>query len=362
MTSVCFRWSLDKFSSREGKCVSEVFSAGPWQWNLIVFPRGNVRVRDYLSFYVAAVKATPDPNQPNANRYSDVRHVKITFFLDKPGQQKAHKMEEPARVIGIDGVPDWGIHSFMGLDKLQDYVFGDDKLVLGVEISICPFCLSDEHKPIEPPPYSSHYLSLVNSDEFSDVSFVFPRDTAGTARQASPSTAATGPMTQDRQASQPQQTVLYGHKNILCAVSPYFRAMFTGPFAESGERQITITDCEPGIFMILMEHLYTGATARLGSLCLEQLKTLAQVSDMYGVSALHSSCNRQIESMLNAENAIQILLYAIESAPEMISNVTDWAKYHWSLIRKSPSLSEALSCGNVELMNRLLDIAQSAAK
>lgn len=48
------------------------------------------------------------------------------------------------------------------------------------------------------------------------------------------------------------------HKIILCASSPYFRAMFTNELAESKQTEITLRDIDENAMEILIEFCYTS--------------------------------------------------------------------------------------------------------
>ena len=48
------------------------------------------------------------------------------------------------------------------------------------------------------------------------------------------------------------------HKIILCASSPYFRAMFTNELAESKQNEITLRDIDENAMEILIDFCYTS--------------------------------------------------------------------------------------------------------
>jgi kelch-like protein 20 len=48
------------------------------------------------------------------------------------------------------------------------------------------------------------------------------------------------------------------HKIILCASSPYFKAMFTNELAESKQAEITIKDIDENAMEILIDFCYTS--------------------------------------------------------------------------------------------------------
>lgn len=48
------------------------------------------------------------------------------------------------------------------------------------------------------------------------------------------------------------------HKIILCASSPYFRAMFTNELAESKQSEVTLRDIDENAMEILVDFCYTS--------------------------------------------------------------------------------------------------------
>ncbi|POM70854.1 hypothetical protein PHPALM_12654, partial [Phytophthora palmivora] len=52
--------------------------------------------------------------------------------------------------------------------------------------------------------------------------------------------------------------VVYAHKLILSALSERFRGMFSSGFREARESQIVVPDVRYGVFLLLLEYLYTG--------------------------------------------------------------------------------------------------------
>jgi hypothetical protein len=295
-----------------------------------------------MSIYITAV----EPETPPKNKYDEIRHVELTFFVDKPGKKKAYLHYENARVIGTKEIPDWGVHTFLKYESLQDYIFADGHLSLGVEVKVCPMC--DTKKAEKTPVNAGHSLqfqSLLNNSLFSDISFTF--GTTNTGDTAGPCPTL-------------NSSVFYAHKAILCATSPYFNAMFTSDFAESREREIHVTACSPTIFGLILEFFYTGQIASLCSLEAEALIELSRTADLYGIDILLEQCHQELEEKLDADNALTMIEYAYHSSPELMDLIVEILQHRWTYIRHTPKLKSLLASGNVDIIDRLLDIAQRA--
>jgi len=52
-------------------------------------------------------------------------------------------------------------------------------------------------------------------------------------------------------------SIVFGHKNVLMAASPYFRAMFRN-FDESNRDLVNIRDLDSSVLELLVNYIYTG--------------------------------------------------------------------------------------------------------
>lgn len=52
-------------------------------------------------------------------------------------------------------------------------------------------------------------------------------------------------------------TIVFGHKNVLVAASPYFRAMFSA-FNESNKNLVNMREFNPDVLQLLVDYIYTG--------------------------------------------------------------------------------------------------------
>jgi len=52
-------------------------------------------------------------------------------------------------------------------------------------------------------------------------------------------------------------TIVFGHKNVLVAASPYFRAMFSA-FNESNKNLVNMREFNSDVLQLLVDYIYTG--------------------------------------------------------------------------------------------------------
>lgn len=52
-------------------------------------------------------------------------------------------------------------------------------------------------------------------------------------------------------------TIVFGHKNVLVAASPYFQAMFS-VFSESDKDLVKIKELDSNVLQLLIDYIYTG--------------------------------------------------------------------------------------------------------
>lgn len=97
-----------------------------------------------------------------------------------------------------------------------------------------------------------------------------------------------------------------GHKAILAARSPVFRAMFKHEMIEAKQNQVTITDVQPKVFAELLRFIYTDSVKDLDTMALE----LLQVADKYDLEKLKALCEKALLGGISEETAINMLITA----------------------------------------------------
>lgn len=104
---------------------------------------------------------------------------------------------------------------------------------------------------------------------------------------------------------------VFGHRAILSARSPRFRALLGSGMRESFEREITISDWSYAPFVMMLEYLYTGSVADLALSAAVELMTLADHNALDGLKAL---CETTLVNGMDADNVCALLITAHRSA------------------------------------------------
>ena len=101
---------------------------------------------------------------------------------------------------------------------------------------------------------------------------------------------------------------MYSSKALLIDRSEYFRAMFRSNMRESREKEVQVRGCSKGVFVLLLEYLYTGG--RLGEVYvgIDDALDLYVLADRYLENGLSRQCVGVLRRGLSHENAIEMLL------------------------------------------------------
>jgi hypothetical protein len=148
--------------------------------------------------------------------------------------------------------------------------------------------------------------ALLNSDDFKDVTFVFPKE--GNKR-------------------------IGAHKLILMARCPYFKAMFHSGLAESKQDTIILNEVTYSAFASLIEFLYTGATTT------NNPTVLFELAHQYNVESLKEYCQYEIVNSLPSVslNDVIKLLPVIEfyEAKDVLESCLELMAQHYMTVRDS---------------------------
>eukprot|EP01125_Pyxidicula_operculata_P015985 TRINITY_DN5460_c0_g1_i2.p1 TRINITY_DN5460_c0_g1~~TRINITY_DN5460_c0_g1_i2.p1 ORF type:complete len:565 (-),score=49.18 TRINITY_DN5460_c0_g1_i2:150-1844(-) len=110
------------------------------------------------------------------------------------------------------------------------------------------------------------------------------------------------------------------HKIILCGGSEYFRAMFKLKMAESSKSVIQIEDQQYEVFLSMLTVIYSNGKQIQSIINAENALDLFLVSNRYIVSSLQNECERYIKENLDVDNVCQIL--------ELASPLSDSLKFY----------------------------------
>jgi len=97
------------------------------------------------------------------------------------------------------------------------------------------------------------------------------------------------------------------HRLILSARSEYFDAMFHSCMKEDADKDVEIHDCEPEIFMRIIEFLYTDTPPEdIDEISMK----LLPYADQYLVTSLKNHCANSVKNNLSPGNIKEVLILA----------------------------------------------------
>ena len=95
---------------------------------------------------------------------------------------------------------------------------------------------------------------------------------------------------------------LPAHKVILAAVSPYFKAMFTGKLAESAQKRVSLRGIEPISLQLLVDFAYTGSV----NIDEENVQCVLYTATLLQINQVKDACCRFLEKQLEVDNCLGI--------------------------------------------------------
>ncbi|XP_055950859.1 speckle-type POZ protein B-like [Argiope bruennichi] len=95
------------------------------------------------------------------------------------------------------------------------------------------------------------------------------------------------------------------HKNILCARSPVFAAMFLSPMKESVTNEVDIVDISPSVLRDMLTFIYTGKSRNM---TVSSAGDLLFVAEKYQIQYLKTVCCSYMKSNISVENAMKIFM------------------------------------------------------
>lgn len=107
--------------------------------------------------------------------------------------------------------------------------------------------------------------------------------------------------------SEPNQTLMSGHKLILAMASPVFDAMFNGGLPEKND-PIEILDVQPDAFRAMLEYIYTDL---VDIKSMDKACELCYVAKKYMLPYVVAQCTQYLWSDLRAKNVCRAYEFAI---------------------------------------------------
>ncbi|NXV72945.1 KLH30 protein, partial [Atlantisia rogersi] len=115
------------------------------------------------------------------------------------------------------------------------------------------------------------------------------------------------------------------HRSVLALCSHYFRAMFSGDFAESIAARVELKEVEPGALEMLLDFAYTGkVTINQGN-----VEGLMQTSSQLHFPTIQKVCSRYLRQQMDATNCLGICEFGeSHGCPEVSSKA-------WSFLQEN---------------------------
>ncbi len=138
------------------------------------------------------------------------------------------------------------------------------------------------------------------------------------------------------------------HKNLLAAVSPYFRGMFSGRFKESDGKPIVLHDISSCACEIIVGCLYTAEL----KLSTENLSDVLSAAHLFQMDNLVSECQEFILQNMRAGNILKFLKLAEKySLDACTDKANQWILKNFGLICKTniiKDISKEALCKYIE--------------
>lgn len=134
--------------------------------------------------------------------------------------------------------------------------------------------------------FATQMRSLVNDDEFSDITFII------------------------------ENQQVYAHRAILAARNEPFAAMLRSGMRESVEGVIPIPNVRRSVFLLLLEYIYCDSV----KVPVEEAIELYIAADLYDMERLRDICCNVVRRHLSAENAGPLLQSASENHCQVLKD------------------------------------------
>ncbi|XP_016656253.1 ring canal kelch homolog isoform X2 [Acyrthosiphon pisum] len=142
-------------------------------------------------------------------------------------------------------------------------------------------------------------------------------------------------------------TLVLGHKNVLIAASPYFRAMFSN-FDESNKDLVNIRELDSTILQQLIDYIYTGEII----VTKENVQELFPAANVLQLDYVKGVCAEFLQKQLNASNCLGIRVFAeLHHCTELLSTSEAFIKKQFLELVKSDEFLSLSSEGVVKIIS-----------
>ena len=297
-----FQWTIKKFRQRcakyERMLESPIFSSGPgrdhYKWQLKMDPSYSS-----VSLHLRLV-SKPDDNS----------RASVEMAIYAKGKQEYIKESESEK---LESNKELGFSDFIGRDKLFTSYYGylvDNSLTIYCKVTVFLFAnvthTTGSRYSVAVPEcdVSTHFGSLLSSEEFSDVTLVVGRKE------------------------------LKAHRLVLSARSPVFKTMFQVNMREKSTNRVEITDIELPVVQEMLTFIYTGNSPKLN--LKDMASKLLFAADKYQLGHLKLMCQEALSHKLTVENVSQTLALAeMHNATQLKAVCRDFIYHNDSMAASS---------------------------
>ncbi|CAG8447170.1 11400_t:CDS:10 [Ambispora gerdemannii] len=265
------------------------------------FYKGRQKNPQAISLYLGILETTPGCLRGIRKK------VSIVFVLEnlRTRGMDFGKMELP--VWFCERHSTWGEENLMSLDEMDRFI-SNDTISLLVKFEVQESIID------APPTINNPFAKLVDSPQFSDVTF---RVIDERAREKS----------------------FYAHKGILASASPVFEAMLTNGMKETFEDEIQLCQTNHAAFRALLTFIYTFKF-HIGSLI--EAEKLLGLADRFGIVPVREECLRYLRLELNDDNVWGIWGLAVKyTCPKTNNTCRDYVALHLGDLLDKQSTLEA---------------------
>eukprot|EP00102_Acyrthosiphon_pisum_P015380 XP_008185907.2 PREDICTED: kelch-like protein 12 isoform X1 [Acyrthosiphon pisum] len=116
----------------------------------------------------------------------------------------------------------------------------------------------------------------------------------------------------------------FGHKNVLMAASPYFRAIFKSrKICKTGNNTVNLRKLDSTVLQLLVDYIYTGEIM----VTKENVQGLLPAANLLQLDFVNGACIEFLQKQLNASNCLGIRAFArLHSCTELLSSSETFIK------------------------------------
>ena len=122
------------------------------------------------------------------------------------------------------------------------------------------------------------------------------------------------------------------HKSILCACSPYFKAMFSSSYSEASQGSVIIRDVSSTALELLVQYFYTSEIY----ITTDNVQELLSVSCMFQITSLKDACCEFMRRHLGVTNCLGVRAMAdLHSCAQLRKLADNFAKKNFTSVIES---------------------------